>query len=521
MIRRMLAGAVAAIGIAGAAQAAPDCGRLATYREVGIGLVITAAVHVPAAAAGTVRPNPQSPPIAVPLPAYCRVTGIIAARTGAEGKSYGLRFEVRLPDDWAGRFLFQGGGGLNGTVNAPLGAAAAGEVPALARGFAVVSTDSGHQGAGFDASFMADQRASLDFSQGSLSTVAPAAKRIVAAYYGRPPAHSYMVGCSTGGRESMLAAERYPEMFDGIVVGAPAMRTGYSNLALEHAGVAFNRAAPRDAAGLPQAGRLFSAEDRSLIVRGILDACDALDGLKDGVVANPLACRFRPVVLECAGAKTATCLSHPQVQALEEAFAAPRDAAGHPLYAAFPYDTGIAFAGAGLPGFLLNAGKSPRGPRTNALSFDADAAAERVRADAGQGLTDTNRWTNLGGFLGHGGKIIFYHGMSDPWFSALDTMDYYQRAEAANGAERWAASSRFYPVPGMGHCRGGDNSFDQFDLLGPVVDWVEHGRAPGTVVASRTTPALGSRPLCPLPTHPHYGGSGDQTVAASFACRAD
>ena len=521
MIARMLAGTAAAIGLAGTAHAAPDCGKLTAYRDAAIGLVVTTAQRVPAAPAGTVRPNPQSPPIAVPLPAYCRVTGVIAARTGTDGKSYGLRFELRLPDDWGGRFLFQGGGGLNGTVNAPLGAAAAGEAPALARGFAVVSTDSGHQGAVFDASFMADQRASLDFSHASVGTVAPAAKRIVAAYYGRPPAHSYMIGCSTGGRESMLAAERYPEMFDGIVIGAPAMRTGYSNLALDHAGVAFNRAAPRDAAGLPQAERLFSAEDRALIVRGILDACDALDGLKDGVVGNPMACRFRPVALECAGAKAATCLSHPQVEALEEAFATPRDAAGRPLYAAFPYDPGIAFEGPGLPGFLVNAGRSPLGPRTTALTFDADAAADRVRADASQALTDTNRWTNLGAFLGHGGKIIFYHGMGDPWFSALDTMDYYKRAEAANGAERWAASSRFYPVPGMGHCGGGANTYDRFDLLGPVVDWVEHGRAPGVVVASRTTPAPGSRPLCPLPGHPHYGGSGDQTVAASFACRAD
>src|SRR5690606_17110599 len=146
-------------------------------------------------------------------------------------------------------FLLQGGGGLNGTVGQPLGPVAAGDRPALARGFAVIAHDSGHKGAVFDASFMADQRAALDFAEASVRTVTLVGKAMTERFYTRPIAHSYMTGCSTGGREGMLASQRYPELFDGIIVGAPAMRTGYSNLGIEYTQVMFNRAAPRDEMG--------------------------------------------------------------------------------------------------------------------------------------------------------------------------------------------------------------------------------------------------------------------------------
>jgi feruloyl esterase len=153
--------------------------------------------------------------------------------------------------------------------------------------------------------------------------------------------------------------------------------------------------------------------------------------------------------------------------------------------------------------------------------MDVDARIEAIRADAGQRLTDTNVWTNLNAFTGHGGKILFYHGVSDPWFSAWDTLDYWHRAEQANGAI-WADTSRFYMVPGMGHCSGGANTYDSFDLLGAVVDWVEQGKAPEAVTATHTLPISGptpgERPLCPWPSYPAYIG-GDEKSAASFQCR--
>ncbi len=185
-----------------------------------------------------------------------------------------------------------------------------------------------------------------------------------------------------------------------------------------------------------------------------------------------------------------------------------------------PYDTGIVASGGGIPGILANGAPSPLGPPNRALTYDVDAALATVRADAVQTLIDTAGWINLSAFLAHDGKIIFYNGMSDPWFSAWDTADYYRRAGEANGAGRWAQSSRFYVVPGMGHCAGGANTFDQFDMLGAVVDWVEQGKAPASLPSKRSLPTPATRPMCPFPAYPHYKGTGDEAVETSFECRA-
>src|SRR3954471_6533633 len=229
-----------------AAPVAPAlaCAGLVGFTIPGSTMVITKAEAVPETPPGTVQPLPSSPEtVAVPLPPNCRAEGLIDQRVGVDGKPYAIGFAVALPDRWSGRFLFQGGGGLNGSIRPPLGSQAAGEVPALARGFAVVSTDSGHQGAVFDASFMKDQEAALNFAQASVGKVTKAAKAIVAKYYGQAPKRSYFAGCSTGGREGMLASARYPEQFDGILAGAPAMRTGNSNIGLAWANAAFSQIA--------------------------------------------------------------------------------------------------------------------------------------------------------------------------------------------------------------------------------------------------------------------------------------
>lgn len=512
-----LLGGVVGQGLA-AGKAGNACGALAGFTDARLRLQVTAAEPVPAAAPGTVRAQPYLPPIGVELPAYCKVSGRINDRTGADGVRYGIGFELALPQDWNGRFLFQGGGGLNGSIAPPLGTTGAGDVPALARGFAVVSTDSGHQGEGFDASFMRDQRAALDFAHASVGTTAQAALLLVRQHYGKAPLHSYMAGCSTGGRESMQATQRWPELFDGVLVNAPAMRTGYSNLALAHARTKFMQAAPRDAGGKPQLARTFSAGDKKLVLDGLLAQCDALDGLADGVIENVLGCRFDPARLQCAAGKREGCLAPAQVTALAQAFKAPRDAAGAPLYVDYPYDTGIVSEGPGIPGFLPSDGPDILAAvMPKAEGFDVDAQARKVREDAVQTLTDTHTWTNLGTFLGRGGKVMYYHGVSDPWFSALDTLDYYRRAAAANGEQAWADASRFYFVPGMGHC-GGGSARDHFDLLTPLVAWVEQGRAPGRVIA-RGAALQGERPLCPYPTHAHYQG-GDVASADSYVCRA-
>ncbi len=492
---------------------AQRCDRLIGV-EVLPGATITGVTYHPASAAQPAA-GPGAPPRPA-LPAYCEAEGTIDPHVGADGKTYAIRFALALPNEWNGRFLLQGGGGLNGSVNPPIGPVATGDRPALARGFAVISHDSGHQGAGFDASFMTDQRAALDFAEASVRTVALAGKAMTERFYGQAIARSYMTGCSTGGREGMLAMQRYPELFDGIVVGAPAMRTGHSNLAIEWATVQFNQAAPRDAEGLPIANRIFSPADRQTIVDGVIKQCDALDGRADGMIMNVAQCRFRPAELQCTGAKADGCLSGDQVGALERAFAGPKDAAGYPIYVPVPFDTGIAFTGPGLPGYLPTGAPGVFGPASRALTMDIDARLRAVEADAAQRLTDTNVWTDLDTFLGHGGKVLFYHGVSDPWFSANDSWDYWQRAAATNGAS-FADASRYYMIPGMMHC-GGGNAYDRFDLLGPLVDWVENGNAPERPPASRANGSA-SVPLCPHPAYPHYK-SGDPAKAESYECRS-
>jgi len=446
------------------------------------------------------------------------VDGVLDRRMGADGKSYGIGFALALPGEWNGRFLFQGGGGLNGTVQAPLGGTAAGGTPALARGFAVVSTDTGHSGQGFDASFMQEQQASLDFAYQAVGRVAVLAKQIIAQHYAKPPDRSYFAGCSTGGREAMLMTQRYPTYFDGVIAGAPAMRTNFSGIGDEWVATMINQVAPRNAQGQPLTRQALSDSDKKTVIDGFLNACDAGDGLKDGMVFNTKACRFDPKALVCSGANAEGCLSMAQAVALEKAFGGPKDSKGRQVYPGFPFDTGIA-ATQGIPG-LLHGGLNPVGPPFTATTMDVDARAEAAAADPGGILAATANWTMLNTFSSRGGKLLFFHGMSDPWFSALDTIDYYDRMMKANGgAETVMGWSRLYLAPGMGHCGGGAAALDNFDLLTAVVDWVEKGTPPASVTATGRAFQGRSRPLCSYPQHAHYRGQGDPQDAKSFECR--
>jgi feruloyl esterase len=232
------------------------------------------------------------------------------------------------------------------------------------------------------------------------------------------------------------------------------------------------------------------------------------------------ACQFDPAALVCNGAKSDSCLSSQQAGVLRKAFAGPKNSRGTQVYPAFPWDSGVAAEGVSIPGILTTAARSPVGP-PNRESIDVDQIEDAVAADGLQGLIDTAYWTNLTSFFGHGGKILFYHGWSDPWFSPLDTQDYYERmAKDSGGMEQVRAnSSRFYAVPGMGHCSSGAATLDRFDLLGAVVDWVEQGKAPESVIATGPAFPGRSRPLCAYPHHAQYKGQGNPEDAANFECR--
>jgi hypothetical protein len=526
---------VGAISIAGASQAsgqtandtspfiapALKCTQLTGLKLFDTSIVITEAKEVPDASPGAVQLRPPASEMnSVAIPSNCLMQGVIDQRIGVDGKAYAIGFAIALPDRWNGRFLFQGGGGLNGTIRPPFGAQAAGEMPGLARGFAVVSTDSGHQGAVFDASFMKDQEASLNFAHASVGKVTIAAKAIIARYYGQPVKRSYFAGCSTGGREGMLASQRFPELFDGIVAGAPAMRTGHSNLGLAWANVAINEIAPKDESGKPDPTKVFSVSDRKVIIDAILEACDAKDGIKDGMIFNSQACQFDPASLVCGSTKNESCLSSQLAGVLKKAIAGPKNSRGAQVYPAFPWDSGLAAEGVSIPGILTTGARSPVAPPTRE-SINVDQMEDALAADGRQRLTDTAHWTNLTSFFGRGGKILFYHGWSDPWFSAFDTLDYYERMARDSGsmAQVRATSGRLFAVPGMGHCGTGASALDRFDLLSAVVDWVELGKAPESIVA--TGPGLPgrSRPLCAYPQHAHYKGQGNPEDATNFECR--
>ena len=475
-------------------------------------LEITKAAHVEA---GSTEPIPWNQSRSAALPAYCRIEGVISKRAGVGGEEFGITFALAMPDTWNGDFLMQGGGGSNGIVLAPLGLNAAGDKPGLIRGFAVASTDTGHKShrAGFDFGFRRDQQAYLDFAYLANAEVAAVAKQLIAQHYGTPAAFSYFSGCSTGGREGMILSQRYPTIFNGIVSGDPAMRTGLSNLAIGRwIPIMFNQFAPKDANGKPIIEQAITDNDRKLIKDALMKKCDAKDGLADGLISDPLACDFDPEALACKGEKNDSCLAPEKAAAIKKALGGPKTSSGTPVYAGFLYDTGITN---GLPfRGLLSPGPGVFGPATTDMTMDVDKEA----LAAIQSLVDSMS-TNLTTFSAHGGKLIFYHGDSDPWFSPLDTFGYYKDMAVANGGLEAASNwSQFYFVPGMSHC-GGGQALDQFDLLGAIVNWVEKGKAPMSVIATGKAFPGRSRPLCAYPKHAHYKGQGDTEDAANFECR--
>ncbi|MEZ4734209.1 MAG: tannase/feruloyl esterase family alpha/beta hydrolase [Caldilineaceae bacterium] len=285
-------------------------------------------------------------------PVYCLVQGKVNERTGTDGKSYAIGFELRLPLAWNGRFLYQGNGGTDGVVVPAEGIDsnphAAGGVSALRRGFAVLSTDAGHnandpanQAAGMVSNvlFGLDPQARLDYGYAAVGTMTPLAKQIVAQYYGTAPAYSYMYGCSNGGRHGMVAAVRYADEFDGILAGSPGYNVAKATLQNSWDVQHFQLVDP-------DIRKAFSREDMNLVANGVLAACDALDGAEDGLVNDLRSCQatFNLADLQCSGAKDATCLSPAQVTALERSMAGPTNTAGEQLYASWSYDSGMGAA---------------------------------------------------------------------------------------------------------------------------------------------------------------------------------
>lgn len=471
------------------------------------------------------------------LPAHCLVEGMIAPRTGAGGQSFGTGFQLRLPEQWNGRFLFQGGGGQDGVVTEAIGAipvSGSTAAPALNRGYAVASTDSGHQGRdSSDSSFGTDQQARIDHAYASIGTVSREARALLAARYGRGPERAYFMGCSNGGRSAMMAAQRFPTEFDGIVAGNPGFRLSRAAVAQAWDVQALTEAAPRDGEGRPVLANALTPADMTLVGKAILSACDGADGLEDGTVEAMSACRFDPAALRCTGGKTESCLTETQLTALSRVFGGARDGQGRALYSGWPWDPGIASPGwrawklgtsqtaapnarsATLtPGSLGLYFMTPPVPGLDLLRFSFDRDAPRT---AETGAINDPTATLLSTFTARGGRMIVFHGNADPVFSADDLRAYWRDLAAANGGDdalsTWA---RLFMVPGMTHCGGGP-ALDDFDPLMAIEAWVERGETPPQLLARGTAFPGRGRPLCPYPQEARFQG-GDPQAAESFSC---
>ena len=539
--------------------------------------VITTAVLTPPSEP---RPGRNSfvPPTPA-LPEHCDVAGKIAERTGMNGQRYAIKFRLRLPTVWNGRFFFEGGGGSNGTVGSALGTLQ-GQQPtvALALGYAVVSQDSGHDNManndpmrGGSQTFGFDTQARLDFGYNSYDQVAGLSKAIIARYYGRAPEKSYFVGCSEGGREGMMLSQRFPNDFDGILACSPGFNLPRAAVAEAWDSQAFADVARAsnvfDSNSQPFLNKTFTDQDLLLVSNAVLVACDGLDGAADGMVQNFSACTTAAVApklsaITCAGAKTDSCLSSAQVAALKKVFGGARTSKGEAVYAGWAWDAGIG----GRVGDVYNQGwrawkLGPYGAPVNAainltlgasalpsifvtppvavsmsgggaaaysLAFDVDryraalankadefrqSSLEFMKADA----------TDLSAFARRGGKLVIVQGVSDPVFSILDTIAWWNALDKLNRANRGGAAefARLFAVPGMNHCAGGPST-DQFDAFGALVAWVEKGSAPERIVATARvgTPWAGrTRPLCAYPKQARYRGTGNVEEADSFVCQ--
>jgi feruloyl esterase len=540
-----------------------DCASLASA-ALGDNVKVTQATRVEA---NTVKPVDGLTGATVGdfLPAHCVVQGTINARTG---KSFAtdpatravsvidapmaIGFELRLPSDWNGRFLFQGGSGLDGVLapafgvfNPQQGAA----VNALSRGFAVASTDGGHRGTGaFDGNFGADQQARLDYAYNAVDQVTPTAKAALSYYYGKGPDKSYFVGCSNGGRQAMLASQRFPTYFDGIVAGDPgfnfmnAVSNTLSDVQTLAAVVPAGQLTPLG----PDLGKAYSTADRALISSAIVAKCDVKgrDNLQDGIVSDPQACDFNPQtdIPTCTGANDGTCLSAPQKTALAAMTAGGKTSSGAALYSDYFYDAGVGspawavwkldgipvplsptltlsiglnqLAGLDGPGKVFS---TPANPTFNPFTFDPNTDPAKF-TEFGRLANATS--VDLSTFKARGGKLMIYNGNSDPLFSSKDIARYYQSLAAANGGDA-SDFARLFLVPGMGHCSGGPTT-DDFDPLTALRAWVEQGVAPDTLVAKAgpATPwPARTRPLCAYPKAAVYNGSGSVEDAANFSCQ--
>jgi feruloyl esterase len=455
------------------------------------------------------------------LPRFCRV----AAMT-----SPAVNFEVWLPlEDWNGKFQGVGNGANAGSIGYPAMATA------LRRGYATAGTDTGHATSNArDGSWaVGHPELVIDFGYRAVHVTAENAKRIVQAFYRRTPIHSYFMSCSTGGRQALMEAQRFPEDYDGIVAGDPAANwTRFQTGGHLWIALALNK----DPESHIPAGKLRLMDD------AVNAACDAIDGIKDGVLDDPRQCKFDPRVLACqAGQNPASCFTPKQVKAVSDIWSGAKTSSGEEVYPA--YMRGAEAAAGGWSAYMAGTGPLTgnhwqqadnvlrymvfENPKWDFRTFDFDKDVAFALTKLGKTFDAFD--PDLTRFRQRDGKLILYHGWNDPSISPLNTINYYEsvvallqgqksRAEAERQAQEFI---RLFMVPGMLHCGGGPGP-NTFDMLSALESWVEKGRAPERVLASHSTSGVQdrTRPLCVYPKVAVYTGRGSTDDAANFACQA-
>jgi feruloyl esterase len=469
------------------------------------------------------KPDQKVPPVFKATPAFCRVAATLAPSSDSD-----IKVEIWMPTaGWNGKFRGLGNGGFAGYINYP------GLASAVTQGFAAASTDTGHSTEGAEWALGHPEKI-IDYGFRAVHEMTVDAKTVVKSFYGDAAKKSYFASCSNGGRQALMEAQRFPDDYDGIVAGAPA-----------------NTWVPLLVGGLKVVQTLdgpgyIPPAKIPAISRAVLTACDELDGVKDGVLNDPRMCRFDPSSLMCKGKESDACLTAVQVASLKQLYAGTPDSAGKLILPGMlpgaedgdggwkPWITGEE-EGKSAGMFFVSGYFSDMVYSQKDWDFrhaNIDASLKLAYDKTGNAMDSMS--PDIKAFLARGGKLILYHGWNDPAIPSLSTVNYYQNLISTVGKESAEKSIRLYMVPGMQHCGGGPGAtwFGQNDV-GPRTDaehdvftalaqWVEEGKAPGTLVATRheagTSKAGTTRPLCAYPQFAKYKGLGDPITAASFEC---
>jgi len=465
--------------------------------------LITAASLVPA---GSFEPAEPTPPFAPRslyqgLPAFCRVEGRITPTRDSR-----IGFEVWLPaEGWNGKLMGTGNGGAQGAI---FHWSMAGP---LQRGYAVANTDTGHTGDGADWSFAIGHPQKLtDYAWRAVHEMTVRAKSIIEAHYGTKARVSYWNGCSSGGRQGLMEAQRFPADYDGIIAGAPA--NAWVPL-MAHT-LLVQQAMTDPAGGLPTA-------KLPLIHEAAIAACDAADGVRDRVAADPWHCDFDPGTLHCARDDAPDCLTGAQVDLVRRIYLGATNPRTGEWILPGPEPTSELEWAAYSGGFPIGANYLRdlvfRDPAWNPFSFDFDRDVALARKVEGGEIDATD--PDLGAFTARGGKLLLWHGWSDGLIPARSTIQYHLAVAAKLGPALTPDHVRLFMAPGVNHCWGGEGPY-QIDALSALERWVESGEAPERILATRPLDGGGTRtrPLCPYPRVARYAGTGSTDDHTSFAC---